>query len=641
MVGSERAADPDSESMLERARAETQRSTDPRGPAEMQERRLGNRATGALLQGRHAGGIPAPPTGGQPMEPSVLARMEASFGQDLSAVRVHTDGGSADSAEELGAKAYTVADDIVFGPGRYAPDTQVGHTLLAHELSHVLQQRRGTAQGGATGAEAEARQVGAHSAAGGQVSVQSAGTGGAQLDPKDDDDQVLRAFQREQQKKANPPIGSPEWVRLFQGSPPVSPATTQAQPSANAHSAPPSAAAPDTFAPRPFTKDEAKQLRAWAETPRTDQPGNNAHSVPPSAAGPDKFVPRPFTKEEAERLRVWAETPVSDKTKTAAPNPASAGEPRSKWLALLSVAVDMGRLELKMRIQAVIPDHFFEFGQARRGLVAGLTGLPLPPPTDEFDLTQWERGQNGAALIIGVDMLAGGFPPPGGGRPGLALAGGGRLRLEPPPTPIRPAGAPALEARGLSSPPATAAGTVKAPAVVPGGPPTPQSEEERRAQLARTPSDKTAPIKPGETPAQAKERTDAAQKKFEESGGEVQKIVGKVEDHHVVTNKTENSPAANQSKQILENARTDPTQPDLLTSDENIVGVEDHGEAHGENYHVVVRNRLVKAVDGLTPRTPAYRDAVLKELGNLKRDCQTKGTNLNTMTIKRSAGGQR
>jgi hypothetical protein len=61
---------------------------------------------------------------------------------DFSRVRVHTDARAAQSAQAVGAAAYTVGNDIVFGAGRYAPETGSGQALLAHELTHVVQQSR-------------------------------------------------------------------------------------------------------------------------------------------------------------------------------------------------------------------------------------------------------------------------------------------------------------------------------------------------------------------------------------------------------------------------------------------------------------------------------------------------------------------
>jgi Domain of unknown function (DUF4157) len=61
-------------------------------------------------------------------------------GHDFSRVRVHTDAHAAASASAVGARAYTVGDHIVFGAGRFSPATPTGRRLLAHELTHVLQQ---------------------------------------------------------------------------------------------------------------------------------------------------------------------------------------------------------------------------------------------------------------------------------------------------------------------------------------------------------------------------------------------------------------------------------------------------------------------------------------------------------------------
>jgi hypothetical protein len=66
--------------------------------------------------------------------------MELRFGFDFSQVRVHTDAQAAESARAVNALAYTVGSDIVFGAGQYAPGTAAGKRLLAHELTHVVQQ---------------------------------------------------------------------------------------------------------------------------------------------------------------------------------------------------------------------------------------------------------------------------------------------------------------------------------------------------------------------------------------------------------------------------------------------------------------------------------------------------------------------
>jgi Domain of unknown function (DUF4157)/Lysine-specific metallo-endopeptidase len=86
---------------------------------------------------------------GQPLDAGARAWMEPRFGQDFGNVRVHTDGAAAESARAVNALAYTVGRDVVFGPGQYAPGTEMGGRLLAHELTHVVQQ----ASHGAAGAQ--------------------------------------------------------------------------------------------------------------------------------------------------------------------------------------------------------------------------------------------------------------------------------------------------------------------------------------------------------------------------------------------------------------------------------------------------------------------------------------------------------
>ena len=66
--------------------------------------------------------------------------MSARFGHDFSNVRVHTDACAGDSAAALGASAYAVGSDIMFGAGKYAPTSSDGERLLARELTHVVQQ---------------------------------------------------------------------------------------------------------------------------------------------------------------------------------------------------------------------------------------------------------------------------------------------------------------------------------------------------------------------------------------------------------------------------------------------------------------------------------------------------------------------
>ena len=79
-------------------------------------------------------------TPGQPLETESRNLMEDHFGFDFSGVRVHTDEQAHRSAEATDAYAYTVGQDVVFASGRYSPNTSAGRELLAHELTHVVQQ---------------------------------------------------------------------------------------------------------------------------------------------------------------------------------------------------------------------------------------------------------------------------------------------------------------------------------------------------------------------------------------------------------------------------------------------------------------------------------------------------------------------
>lgn len=78
-------------------------------------------------------------SGGSPLPRALLAKMEAAFGADFSAVRVHV----GPQAARIGAIAFTTGNDLYFAPGRYQPDSVQGQQLIGHELAHVIQQREG------------------------------------------------------------------------------------------------------------------------------------------------------------------------------------------------------------------------------------------------------------------------------------------------------------------------------------------------------------------------------------------------------------------------------------------------------------------------------------------------------------------
>lgn len=79
---------------------------------------------------------------GQPLDEATRAFVKPLFGRDFSNVRVHTDAAAAQSAQAVNALAYTVGQNIVFDDGQYAPGTGAGQKLLAHELTHTVQQNQ-------------------------------------------------------------------------------------------------------------------------------------------------------------------------------------------------------------------------------------------------------------------------------------------------------------------------------------------------------------------------------------------------------------------------------------------------------------------------------------------------------------------
>ncbi|MCU1566704.1 MAG: hypothetical protein JWQ56_1641 [Pseudarthrobacter sp.] len=89
--------------------------------------------------------------GGQPLEEPVRADMEGRLGYSFSDVRVHTGEAAHNSAASVNAHAYTVGSNIVFQRDKYDPGSDAGKTMIAHELTHVVQQRSGPVDGTATG----------------------------------------------------------------------------------------------------------------------------------------------------------------------------------------------------------------------------------------------------------------------------------------------------------------------------------------------------------------------------------------------------------------------------------------------------------------------------------------------------------
>lgn len=119
------------------------------------QREYGNRYVGQVL--RQAAGEPEEGGGmdaiersidqargsGNGMDHATRSRMEGSFGTDFSDVRIHTDARADDLSRSLSARAFTTGRDVFFRQGEYSPGTSSGRELLAHELTHVVQQGGG------------------------------------------------------------------------------------------------------------------------------------------------------------------------------------------------------------------------------------------------------------------------------------------------------------------------------------------------------------------------------------------------------------------------------------------------------------------------------------------------------------------
>ncbi len=116
------------------------------------QRQYGNRFVGQVLRqasgGEHTGGgmdgiersIDQARGNGQGIDHHTRTQMEGAFGADFSAVRIHTDARADGLSESLSARAFATGRDVFFRSGEYNPGSSSGRELLAHELTHVVQQ---------------------------------------------------------------------------------------------------------------------------------------------------------------------------------------------------------------------------------------------------------------------------------------------------------------------------------------------------------------------------------------------------------------------------------------------------------------------------------------------------------------------
>jgi Domain of unknown function (DUF4157) len=126
---------------------------DAAGPAGVVglQRAAGNAGTAALIEEERSPVHDVIGSGGSPLDAGVRADMEGRLGHDFSDVRIHNDDAAHQSAKSVNAQAYTVGSSIVFQRDKYDPASDAGQHMLAHELTHVVQQRSGPVDGADAG----------------------------------------------------------------------------------------------------------------------------------------------------------------------------------------------------------------------------------------------------------------------------------------------------------------------------------------------------------------------------------------------------------------------------------------------------------------------------------------------------------
>jgi hypothetical protein len=115
------------------------------------QRAAGNSGTAALMDEDRSPVHDVVSSGGTPLPADLRGDMEGRFGHDFGDVRVHNDAAAHASAKSVNAQAYTVGSNIVFDSGRYDPGSDAGKHMIAHELTHVVQQRSGPVDGADAG----------------------------------------------------------------------------------------------------------------------------------------------------------------------------------------------------------------------------------------------------------------------------------------------------------------------------------------------------------------------------------------------------------------------------------------------------------------------------------------------------------
>ena len=111
------------------------------------QRAVGNSGVTSMIEEERSPVHDVVSGGGRPLEAEVRGEMEGRLGHDFSDVRVHDVGAAHESAKAVNALAYTVGSNVVFQRDKYDPGSDAGKVMLAHELTHVVQQRSGPVDG--------------------------------------------------------------------------------------------------------------------------------------------------------------------------------------------------------------------------------------------------------------------------------------------------------------------------------------------------------------------------------------------------------------------------------------------------------------------------------------------------------------
>jgi hypothetical protein len=157
------------------------------------------RQAGSTVASRHPAVHEALASPGQPLDAASLAFFATRFGHDFSRVRVHSDAKAAASTRDVGALAYTVGTDLVFANGEYNPSSEAVRKLLAHELTHHVQQSAQITRGAPSrasihGAEAEADRNAERVGTGPQAEVNVAAPVGVAMKSGQDDPAADRSY---------------------------------------------------------------------------------------------------------------------------------------------------------------------------------------------------------------------------------------------------------------------------------------------------------------------------------------------------------------------------------------------------------------------------------------------------------------